>query len=169
MTCIMKLRRTDSFTGCKLGLPHRNQCKGIMHSSNAMLTVNLLVIRRVPYLLGLLRYGLGVPEHRIRVGSGREPWTLGAALAEGAKAGAGGAHAYAILPRPAVIALGGILLLAWMVFLWWTLKARICVAVSFSFWTTACPLSSLPTPSKVVSFLHQCRQSHLDNAENFCT
>ena len=44
---------------------------------------------RVPYVLGLLRKGLAVPEGRIHVGSGHEQWTLGAALAEGGRVGVG--------------------------------------------------------------------------------
>lgn len=37
-------------------------------------------------MAALLRDGLGVPEQRVTVGSGREAWTLGAALAEGGRA-----------------------------------------------------------------------------------
>lgn len=33
----------------------------------------------------LLREGLGLPESQISIGSGKEGWTLGAALAEGSK------------------------------------------------------------------------------------
>lgn len=76
----------------------------------------------MPYLISLLRYGLGVPEHRIHIGSGREAWTLGAALAEGAKAGAGGSLSFALLPRPVVIAIGAFLLLLWCILLCWTLQ-----------------------------------------------
>ncbi len=43
-------------------------------------------VRSAPYVAALLRDGLGVPEARVRVGSGREAWTLGAALAEGGRA-----------------------------------------------------------------------------------
>ncbi len=45
--------------------------------------------RRVPYIVALLRKGLAVPELHIRVGSGNEGWTLGAALAEGGRVGIG--------------------------------------------------------------------------------
>ncbi|DBB01407.1 hypothetical protein WJX77_012567 [Trebouxia sp. C0004] len=41
---------------------------------------------RVPYITQLLREGLGLPESQISIGSGKEGWTLGAALAEGSKA-----------------------------------------------------------------------------------
>ena len=41
---------------------------------------------RVPYIIQLLTEGLGLPEAQVTVGSGREGWTLGAALAEGPKA-----------------------------------------------------------------------------------
>ncbi|KAK9807631.1 hypothetical protein WJX72_004780 [[Myrmecia] bisecta] len=44
---------------------------------------------RVPYVTKLLREGLGVPESQIQIGSGREGWTLGAALAEGSRVGVG--------------------------------------------------------------------------------
>ena len=44
---------------------------------------------RVPYVLALLREGLGIPEERVRIGSGHEQWTLGAALAEGGRVGVG--------------------------------------------------------------------------------
>lgn len=44
---------------------------------------------RVPYIVALLRKGLAIPEERIRIGSGREGWTLGAALAEGGRVGIG--------------------------------------------------------------------------------
>ncbi|KAK9840645.1 hypothetical protein WJX81_006647 [Elliptochloris bilobata] len=40
---------------------------------------------RAPYVAALLRDGLGVPGERVTVGSGREAWTLGAALAEGGR------------------------------------------------------------------------------------
>ncbi|KAL0038169.1 hypothetical protein WJX79_005885 [Trebouxia sp. C0005] len=40
---------------------------------------------RVPYITQLLREGLGLPESQISIGSGKEGWTLGAALAEGSK------------------------------------------------------------------------------------
>lgn len=40
---------------------------------------------RVPYVLQLLTQGLGLPESQVTVGSGKEGWTLGAALAEGSK------------------------------------------------------------------------------------
>lgn len=40
---------------------------------------------RVPYIMQLLREGLGLPESQISIGSGKEGWTLGAALAEGSK------------------------------------------------------------------------------------
>ncbi len=33
----------------------------------------------------LLKEGLGLPESQISIGSGKEGWTLGAALAEGSK------------------------------------------------------------------------------------
>ena len=36
-------------------------------------------------MAALLRSGLGVREERVTVGSGREAWTLGAALAEGGR------------------------------------------------------------------------------------
>lgn len=41
--------------------------------------------RRAPYVAALLLSGLGVQEDRVTVGSGREAWTLGAALAEGGR------------------------------------------------------------------------------------
>ncbi|KAL3136358.1 hypothetical protein ABBQ38_005618 [Trebouxia sp. C0009 RCD-2024] len=41
---------------------------------------------RVPYIIHLLTEGLGLPEAQVTVGSGKEAWTLGAALAEGSKA-----------------------------------------------------------------------------------
>ena len=44
------------------------------------------VFCRVPYVIQLLTEGLGLPEAQVTVGSGREGWTLGAALAEGSKA-----------------------------------------------------------------------------------
>jgi len=44
------------------------------------------LVHSAPYVAALLRDGLGVPEARVRVGSGREAWTLGAALAEGGRA-----------------------------------------------------------------------------------
>lgn len=46
-------------------------------------------VRRVPYIVSLLRKGLAVPESRIRIGGGNEGWTLGAALAEGGRVGIG--------------------------------------------------------------------------------
>ena len=46
-------------------------------------------VRRVPYIVSLLRKGLAVPESRIRIGGGNEGWTLGAALAEGGRVGVG--------------------------------------------------------------------------------
>lgn len=41
--------------------------------------------RRVPYITELLTEGLGLPESQISIGSGKEAWTLGAALAEGSR------------------------------------------------------------------------------------
>ena len=41
------------------------------------------MLRRAPYVAALLLSGLGVREARVTVGSGREAWTLGAALAKG--------------------------------------------------------------------------------------
>lgn len=46
---------------------------------------------RVPYVIKLLREGLGVPEDQVRVGSGQEAWTLGMAIAEGSSARAAAA------------------------------------------------------------------------------
>lgn len=46
----------------------------------------IFVFCRVPYIIQLLTEGLGLPEAQVTVGSGREGWTLGAALAEGSKA-----------------------------------------------------------------------------------
>jgi hypothetical protein len=45
--------------------------------------------RRVPYIISLLQEGLSIPEEKLRVGNGREGWTLGAALAEGGRIGIG--------------------------------------------------------------------------------
>ncbi|BDA48267.1 probable ectonucleoside triphosphate diphosphohydrolase 5 at N-terminal half [Coccomyxa sp. Obi] len=44
---------------------------------------------RVPYIISLLRKGLAISEDRIRIGNGKEGWTLGAALAEGGRVGIG--------------------------------------------------------------------------------
>ena len=44
------------------------------------------MVCRVPYIIQLLTEGLGLPEAQVTVGSGKEAWTLGAALAEGSKA-----------------------------------------------------------------------------------
>lgn len=41
---------------------------------------------RVPYILQLLREGLGLQESQIEIGRGNEGWSLGAALSEGSKA-----------------------------------------------------------------------------------
>lgn len=43
----------------------------------------------MPYIISLLRKGLAIPEDRIQIGSGKEGWTLGAALAEGGRVGIG--------------------------------------------------------------------------------
>lgn len=40
-------------------------------------------------MISLFREGLSVPEERLRIGSGQEGWTLGAALAEGGRVGIG--------------------------------------------------------------------------------
>ena len=77
---------------------------------------------RVPYIIGLLRKGLGVPESRIQVGSGREPWTLGAALAEGSKVGAGGAGGNPVVSRLGATLVALALYLCWLLFLGWTLR-----------------------------------------------
>ena len=39
----------------------------------------------MPYVIQLLREGLGLDESQVQIGSGKEGWTLGAALAEGSK------------------------------------------------------------------------------------
>ena len=44
---------------------------------------------RVPYIISLLQKGLAISEDRIRIGNGKEGWTLGAALAEGGRVGIG--------------------------------------------------------------------------------
>ncbi len=43
----------------------------------------------MPYIISLLRKGLAISEDRIRIGNGKEGWTLGAALAEGGRVGIG--------------------------------------------------------------------------------
>ncbi len=62
---------------------HSNRCK-----RSASVHVHACV-RRVPYIISLLRKGLAIPEDRIQIGSGKEGWTLGAALAEGGRVGIG--------------------------------------------------------------------------------
>jgi len=44
---------------------------------------------RVPYIMSLLKRGLSISEDKVQVGTGREGWTLGAALAEGGRVGIG--------------------------------------------------------------------------------
>lgn len=39
--------------------------------------------------MGLLQEGLSIAEDKVQIGNGREGWTLGAALAEGARVGIG--------------------------------------------------------------------------------
>ena len=55
---------------------------------NILLTTTFCLYR-VPYVVGLLRRGLSIPDERVRIGSGHEGWTLGAALAEGGRVGMG--------------------------------------------------------------------------------
>lgn len=59
-----------------------------LRSGKHTLTVSerVHVVCRVPYIIHLLTEGLGLPEAQVTVGSGKEAWTLGAALAEGSKA-----------------------------------------------------------------------------------
>lgn len=65
------------------------------------------------YVIKLLRQGLGLPEAQIRMGSGQEAWTLGAALAEGGRVGAGLELRPALVPRIAVFLILAATLLVW--------------------------------------------------------
>ena len=84
------------------------------------------VICRVPYVTRLLREGLGVPEAQTRIGSGREGWTLGAALAEGSKVGAGRGPKRKMLSRTVLFGVAGAAYALWLVFLAGALRRTVC-------------------------------------------
>ena len=75
---------------------------------------------RVPFVIALLRHGLGVAENQTRIGTGREAWTLGAALAEGSKVGAGRGPTQRLLSRSTTVTLCSGTFLLWTLFLAWT-------------------------------------------------
>lgn len=78
----------------------------------------------MPYTLQLLRAGLGVPQSQVRIGSGREAWTLGAALAEGASVGVGHGRQPPLFSR-SVLAAAAVAWLLWLLFLGWTWRGTV--------------------------------------------
>lgn len=77
---------------------------------------------RVPYIIHLLRHGLGVPQNQTRMASGKEAWTLGAALSAGSKPGAGPHLKQGTLLRQCAILLASIGWLLWVAVLCWALQ-----------------------------------------------
>ena len=74
----------------------------------------------MPFVITLLRHGLGVAENQTRIGTGKEAWTLGAALAEGSKVGAGRGPKQRLLSRATTVSLCSGTFLLWTLFLAWT-------------------------------------------------
>ena len=88
----------------------------------------------MPFVITLLRHGLGVSENQTRIGTGEEAWTLGAALAEGSKVGAGRGPKQRLLSRATTVSLCSGTFLLWTLFLAWT------------WWCTVRPTSSSMSP-----------------------
>ncbi|KAK9835894.1 hypothetical protein WJX74_010454 [Apatococcus lobatus] len=87
---------------------------------------------RAPFVADLLQRGLGLKPPRVRIGTGSEAWTLGAALAQGSAARLEDPAINAAFQPPAptwVQAVWGVLLAGCLLWLAWLIWNRICIGM----------------------------------------
>ena len=105
---------------------------------------------RAPFVADLLKRGLGLQQPQVRIGSGSEAWTLGAALAQGSAARLADPLIDAAFQPPApawVQALWGLLLAGCLLWLAWLIWCRICIGMGRppTPWSST-PLDALHVP-----------------------